>query len=1568
MCRSVPGAMFLILLMTAGVYAQAWPTFVDETAARMPTGPGLNDPAFTTGDTQDKNYAWADVDKDGDIDLVCVRKVAYLIGRLRNVLYMNEGIAEGHAIDGVLVDRTAQYASEATDGGLGMLDLTDDRDVAFVDVDGDTWLDIVTTTTYGQGLPKTISHPRVYINKGESEGVWQGFRYEEARTPTMSMAPNFCGIGHGDVTGDGFPDLYHIDYNHELEDRLWINDGFGFFTDDSEARMTFEMRESEFGVHAEIADMNGDGAMDVIKDRANGAPYRISISYNDPNNEGFFDVFETVYTGSPYYVEIADLNNDGLLDIVLQDDGIDRYLLNQGNGPDGRADFVTFAFPPSSNGFEGTIELADLNNDGFIDVLVTDETVNAIGTPCVRRMHIWRNMGDIPDVTFQEDTGGIPVGELAGTSDVAPIDINGDGWPDLVIGRCGGTSVWISQPPIGMDFEIPGGVPTLLAPDGSAEVEVGIVAVGEPLDPTSPAVHISVNGGPFASTPMTPLGGDLYRASFGAFVCLDQVSFYFSAALSGGGVFTDPADGASSPYVATAANGSLISFRDELEGDVSGWTVMNDPGLVSGGWAAAAPNGTLFGGAPAAPFADATVGSGNEIAFVTENGAAGGNAADSDVDGGPTFLLSPVFDLGGTDARITYARWFFSSDAGTPDGDLLLTEVSSDGGSNWTAVHSTGGTSGVWETASFRVGDFVTPTAAVRVRFSTSDASSSVTEAGVDDFQVSEFVCDDCIVAGDCVDALFCNGEESCAGGDCQPGTSPCIGRLCDEANDICVDCLSDGDCDDGVFCNGAEQCVGGVCQPGKPPCAGQLCDESNNVCQGCLTAANCADGLFCNGVERCIDGACFAAIGVANNGFDGSTAWVDNVPVNPGEESAISYAGNDLNVTGPENDTNVGGFAWASQGSVELNGSGLEFDLLSYASADTVDWDRPVLYVDGSFYGLNDDGTLGPVIPAPAQGAFGTIDNGNPVAVPIHFVIDVEGLFGPGGHEIGFGVMSVDGDLGAGIAVFDSVLPGPGPLDPCAGACNELNDACGIAVQPAMGDPLPDLAADEFARFVAGKASFEEVLTPPNGLGPVFNRDACVSCHSVPGVGGSGSVLVTRFGFVDKSGFDPLTQFGGSLLQAQSLAGCQEVIPPEANIVANRLTPHTFGLGLVEAIADADLLANETSPPPNVSGVAHMVQPLEDPGGPARVGRFGWKAQVATGLSFSGDAALNEMGLTNRLVPAENDPNGIRAPDLEACDTVADPEDGPEGGNPGNPHFIDRVTDFQRFLAPPPQTPKSGMSGEAIFNNIGCAECHVQSFTTGPAAEGALSGKVIQPYSDFLLHDMGTLGDGIEQGGASESEMRTAPLWGLRVRAQLLHDGRATGGGFGQRIRAAIAEHGAAGSEAAFSEANFEASTPAEQDALIAFLDSLGRREFDHDGDNDVDPADLAEFANCFTGPVGFHTPDDPCSISDIDSDGDVDSGDFQHFLTVYDGSQADCNGNGANDARDIVTGTSGDCNSNGIPDSCDSESSDVALFVAQLLLDDQDSILVCMLDQDGNLVLNGGDVQSFVATLVGR
>lgn len=471
---------------------------------------------------------------------------------------------------------------------------------------------------------------------------------------------------------------------------------------------------------------------------------------------------------------------------------------------------------------------------------------------------------------------------------------------------------------------------------------------------------------------------------------------------------------------------------------------------------------------------------------------------------------------------------------------------------------------------------------------------------------------------------------------------------------------------------------------------------------------------------------------------------------------------------------------------------------------------------------------------------------------------------------------------------------------------------------QPKMGAPVSGLTPQQLARFQAGRVDFAHPFQASEGLGPIFNQGSCASCHNNP-VGGPGSQMVTRFGYTDgKGNFDPLAALGGSLLQAQAInVACQEVVPAAANTTAFRVTPSALGMGLVEAIPDAQISIRETNPPaPGISGRVNWVTPLETPTGPVRAGRFGWKAQVATTLTFSADASQNELGFSNRLVPFDNAPNGNLAL-LAQWDNVPDPEDGPDGQGQ---HFIDRITDFQRYLSAPPQTPRSGMTGETIFNAVGCANCHAASYTTSndPALELALRNKVIKPYSDFLVHDMGTAADFIEQTPITGQELRTPSLWGVRNRDPLWHDGRVIGGTLQSRIlgpTGIIFQHSAFGSEAAPSAAAFNALSPADKQKVVDFLDSLGRAEFDWNGDNVRDQVDLAAFRIALQAGGPF-SPDSPQAVFDFNQDTFVNQIDLNAFALVY---EVDCNNNSVNDLADVLAGTSGDGNENLIPDECE-------------------------------------------------
>jgi CxxC motif-containing protein (DUF1111 family) len=374
---------------------------------------------------------------------------------------------------------------------------------------------------------------------------------------------------------------------------------------------------------------------------------------------------------------------------------------------------------------------------------------------------------------------------------------------------------------------------------------------------------------------------------------------------------------------------------------------------------------------------------------------------------------------------------------------------------------------------------------------------------------------------------------------------------------------------------------------------------------------------------------------------------------------------------------------------------------------------------------------------------------------------------------------------------------------------------AAGVTGQGALrpGDPLPGITPTEFTEFRLGLDDFLEVETAEEGLGPAFNGTSCAGCHSVPAIGGSGVVLETRAGYLTADGFRPLAN-GDTLVHLFSVPthGCQPLIPDDVNIVARRIPIPLFGAGLVESIPDDTLLALEDPLDLNRDGVSGRAALVVDAGtGDRRVGRFGWKAQQATLLAFGADAYRNEMGITNDLFGQEL-AFGVSDDRMRRCDPLPEPEDrrDPLTGRRG----IDNFESFMRFLAPPARGANDPRTreGERIFGAIGCAACHVPALTTGPSANPLFNRRTVPLFSDLLLHDVGT-GDGIGQAAAEPDEIRTPALWGLRDRRPLLHDGRAA------TIDAAIQLHA---SEAELARLGFERLSPAERDALLAFLGSL--------------------------------------------------------------------------------------------------------------------------------------------------
>lgn len=493
--------------------------------------------------------------------------------------------------------------------------------------------------------------------------------------------------------------------------------------------------------------------------------------------------------------------------------------------------------------------------------------------------------------------------------------------------------------------------------------------------------------------------------------------------------------------------------------------------------------------------------------------------------------------------------------------------------------------------------------------------------------------------------------------------------------------------------------------------------------------------------------------------------------------------------------------------------------------------------------------------------------------------------------------------------------------------------------IQPRSGEPLKDLTSQEMALFSSGRKAFLRVFTPPDGLGPIFNGESCAECHGSPGdlgfppIGGASAGLsesVIRFGLLSDHNFDSLFDLGGSLLQKHSVSSldqCIEQVPIESNVSATRIATPIFGAGLVEAIPDNDILIGENSN--TVSGKANLVKALEDPeSSQARVGRFGWKAQIATILSFSASASRDEIGITNQLLPNENAPQGNQSA-LAQCDKVQDPED---SSKLSNSSFVDSISNFQRFLAPPPQTPKSGMSGETLFNEVGCNACHKSTFTTSndEGLPRALKSKTIKPYSDYLLHDMGEAGDGIEQDGAKRFEMRTAPLWGIRNRPFLWHDGSiylADLAALDKIILGSInptnqklVGHSAKGSESATTARAYGKLSLSKRMAIFDFLRSLGRAEFDLTDSSPVsrvDHFDIEPMISCLQleEPI---SADDACAVADLDSNGIINSFDIAGFVLAYQDPQFDCNCDDESDLLQILENSVKDIDSDGYPDSC--------------------------------------------------
>jgi len=345
------------------------------------------------------------------------------------------------------------------------------------------------------------------------------------------------------------------------------------------------------------------------------------------------------------------------------------------------------------------------------------------------------------------------------------------------------------------------------------------------------------------------------------------------------------------------------------------------------------------------------------------------------------------------------------------------------------------------------------------------------------------------------------------------------------------------------------------------------------------------------------------------------------------------------------------------------------------------------------------------------------------------------------------------------------------------------------------------------------GQALFNRAFTPEEGLGPLFNQVSCSSCHDLPTSGGHGAEPVTKVSDFDElTGCNLLKEDGGDLLQASIVPALRtagilpERIPVSATAITELRAPSLYGIGLVEAIEDEDILIK--ADPDDQDGDGISGRPGLGPDG--SLGRFGNKAQHATLSEFIENAIRGEMGLTTPAHPVEEIPNGLPLP--EGSDPVPDPEI--------ETSDLDLLEAYIGFLAQPPRrtldSPEdqaASEEGRQIFANIGCATCHTPTLVTGNHQSSALNRKRFRIYSDLLLHDMGPELASICAPGASPSEWRTTRLVGLYLRSEFLHDGRA------RSVRDAILMHGG---EAESARYRFQDLTPELQQSVLLFLRTL--------------------------------------------------------------------------------------------------------------------------------------------------
>jgi len=365
------------------------------------------------------------------------------------------------------------------------------------------------------------------------------------------------------------------------------------------------------------------------------------------------------------------------------------------------------------------------------------------------------------------------------------------------------------------------------------------------------------------------------------------------------------------------------------------------------------------------------------------------------------------------------------------------------------------------------------------------------------------------------------------------------------------------------------------------------------------------------------------------------------------------------------------------------------------------------------------------------------------------------------------------------------------------------------------LDGPIEGLTSEQLAIFIRGDKAFnDEVFTPETGLGPLFVATSCGTCHAGDGKGHPFTTL-TRFGQADSTG-NHFLHLGGPQLQNRAIYNyAYETIPPGATF-SKFTPPANTGLGFLDAVTDADILAiadpNDTngdgiSGRPNWISITSYLHPRPNSivQGGKYIGRFGKKAAAYDLVHQTVNAYNQDMGICSSYEPYDTY-NG----------QVLDPE-------VSNQTVLDVVGYLKTLKAPIQRNGNDPdvIAGKNIFVQLNCSKCHVPELKTGSSTIDVLSNKTFFPYTDLLLHDMGTgLNDGYTEGTALAAEWRTPPLWGIGLSKNsqggqyfLLHDGRAKG------IEEAIVSHGG---EAQQSKTAFQQLNEADKTKLIKFLESL--------------------------------------------------------------------------------------------------------------------------------------------------